>query len=63
MKAAFHECCKQGLLNDIIWNKFSTAMGQEMTKELIQELLPGSSQYFLDYQDLPREWSNKGSSE
>jgi len=58
MKAAFRECCKQGLLNEIIWNKFSMAMGQEMTKEFIQETLPGSSQYFLDYEDLPREWSS-----
>jgi len=58
MKAAFRECCKQGLLNDIIWNKFSTAMGQEMIKDFIQEILPGSSQFFLNYEDLPREWSS-----
>ena len=58
MKAAFRECCKQGLLNEIIWNKFSTAMGQEMIKEFIQELLPGSSQHFLHYEDLPKEWSS-----
>jgi len=60
MKAAFRECCKQGLLNEIIWNKFSTAMGQEMIKEFIQELLPSSSHAFLNYEDLPVAWSSGG---
>jgi len=59
LKSAFHECCKKGLLNRTIWNKFCNALRPELAEIFIGELASRNG-IGLEYEGLPKEWSSSG---
>jgi hypothetical protein len=56
LKLAFYECCRKGLLNEVIWEKCCAAI-ESGALELINEISSSGGDMPSNYEELPGEWS------
>ncbi|KAL3807421.1 hypothetical protein ACHAXA_011552 [Cyclostephanos tholiformis] len=61
LKSAFHECCRKGLLNRVIWDKLRAAIGIESrtVRDITEEISSSIDGNAIrgGYDELPGEWS------